>query len=126
MTRPITVLAAIAGFVTTAELAHAQPVTPGAFRKEMVASGVLMQPQGDFQRALQTIGYGGGFHGLIAIGSGLVSAGADSQLMFYARDGRNHDQLSWTRSARLSSTPMNLWKARSHLGKIHFPCPGER
>jgi hypothetical protein len=41
-------------------------------------------------------------------------------------DGRNQAQLSWTRIARLSSTPMNLSNARSHRGKSHFPCPGER
>jgi hypothetical protein len=93
MTRRITVLAAIAGFVTTAELARAQPANPVPFRKDMVASGVLMQPLGDFRRALQMIGYGGGFHGLFAVGSGPMSAGVDSQLMFYAPDGRNRDMM---------------------------------
>jgi hypothetical protein len=96
MARPIAILAAIAGLVTTAGLVHAQPVTPGAFRKEAVASGVLMLPQGDFQRADPTIWAGGAFHGLIAIGSGPWSAGVDAQLMFRDLDGRNHDMMLTT------------------------------
>src|SRR5688500_6139942 len=93
MTRPIAVLVAIAGFFTTAEFAHAQPVTSGAYRKEMVASGVFMRPQGDFRRSLQTIGYGGGFHGLF--GPGRLAVGVDAQLMFYPapRNRQQHEML---------------------------------
>jgi hypothetical protein len=96
MTLRDSVLAAILGFVMTAELAHAQPVTPAPARKELVASGVLMQPQGEFRRAVQTIGYGGGFHGLVAIGSGPASVGADGQLIFYARDRGGQDMMLTT------------------------------
>jgi len=87
MTLPGVVLAAIAGLVTTAGLAHAQQVTPAPFRKEAVASGVVMLPQSAFQRADRTIWAGGGFHGLIAIGSSPWSAGVDAQLLFYGVDG---------------------------------------
>jgi hypothetical protein len=93
MKRHMTVLAAIAIFIVAAELAHAQAITEEPFRKEMVASGVLMQPQGDFQRALQTVAFGGGFHGLFAIGSSGASAGVDSQLMFFDRDGQTADMM---------------------------------
>jgi hypothetical protein len=95
MARPIVVFAAITGLFTTAELARAQTAVPGVFRKELVASGVLMLPRGEFQRALRTTPYGGGFHGLFAIGSGQASAGVDSQLMFYPHgpDGRQHEMM---------------------------------
>jgi hypothetical protein len=96
MTRPIAVLAAIAGLVTTAGLAHAQQVTPAPFRKDAVASGVIMLPQGDFQRADRTMWAGVGFHGLIAIGSGPWSAGVDAQLMVRDLYAQNHDMMLTT------------------------------
>jgi hypothetical protein len=75
--------------VTTTGLAHAQQVTPAPFRREAVTSGVVMLPQGDFRRSDRTIWAGGGFHGLIPIGSGPWSAGLHAQLPFYDIDGRD-------------------------------------
>jgi hypothetical protein len=83
MTRSTTIVLAMAGWLTTSELVGAQPVTTAMAGKEAVLSGVLMQPQGDFRRALQTVGGGGGIHLLFPIRSGQVSAGIDGQLLFY-------------------------------------------
>jgi hypothetical protein len=95
MTRRITVLLALAGFITCPGLALARQETPEGFRYETSMSGVLMQPRGDFDPALRTIGYGGGLHLLIPIASGPLSVGADGQLLFYppAEDRRRHSMM---------------------------------
>jgi hypothetical protein len=95
MVRPFAVFATIAGVFVSSPLAHAQEDTPDAFRKEAVASGVLMQPLGDLRGSIETIGYDGGFHYLTALGRGTVSVGVDSQLLFYASEpgARNDDMI---------------------------------
>ena len=75
---------------------EAQTVEHASPRKEAVVSGVLMLPQGDFRRALGTIGYGGGFHGGVAIGSRPVSVGVDSHLLFYERASRRDHEMILT------------------------------
>jgi hypothetical protein len=73
---------------------EAQAVEQVPPRKEAVVSGVLMVPHGDFRRALGTVGYGGGFHGGVAIGSSPVSVGVDSHLLFYElRSRRDHEMI---------------------------------
>lgn len=96
MTRCTTIFVALAGLLTTSELAGAQPVTPAGVGKEAVLSGVLMKPQGDFGRALQSVGGGGGFHLLFPMPTAPVSAGIDGQLLFI--------RLSGTASTRVTST----------------------
>jgi hypothetical protein len=58
-----------------------------------VASGVLMQPLGDLRGSIETIGYGGGFHFLTALGRGTVSVGVDSQLLLYSEPGAQRDDM---------------------------------
>ena len=87
MTRPMTVLGALAGVLLTWDLAIGQTAEPGAFRKEVSAGGVVLQPRGEFRHALRSVAGGGGLHGLFAMGSGSVAVGFDGQFLFYSLDG---------------------------------------
>jgi hypothetical protein len=74
MQRPGIIMATLAGLLVTAEVGSAQPAERQSFRREISASGVVMQPRGEFRRALRTVAGGVGAHGLM-------------QFLMYSRDG---------------------------------------
>ena len=91
--RPMALVLAVVVLSDLAQV-EAQVVEHASLRKEAVVSGVLMLPHGDFRRALGTVGYGGGFHGGVAIGSSPVSVGVDSHVLLYELgSGRDHEMI---------------------------------
>ena len=98
----------LSSLLMVSELAWGQESTRGASRHEMVASGLLMLPQGEWRSADQPIAGGGGFHALFPVATTRVFTGFAVQGFAYD-ERRSHMEYIITAHGvlriRLSSKP---------------------
>jgi hypothetical protein len=80
-------------WLSTPNLVYSQETSNRATGREFAVSGVLMLPQGDWIRPRYSIAGGGGFRALFPVASSRVSAGVDSQVLFYQEGPRSSEQI---------------------------------